>query len=100
MSTRHEQRRRAHDETTCDDSRPASLAATLTCARCTPGATGRPCAEHLRKRLAVIRNSARRDFGLRYYAQRLVRVASNGRDQTLDDSDEIVRGTVALREVL
>ena len=27
MSTRHEQRRRAHDETTCDDSRPASLAA-------------------------------------------------------------------------
>ena len=88
MSERHEQRRRAHDETTCDDSRPASLAATLT------------CAEHLRKRLAVIRNSARRDFGLRYYQQRLVRVASNGRDQTLDDSDEIVRGTVALREVL
>ena len=100
MSERHERARRDRDETTCDDDRPATLAAALTCARCTPGATGRPCAEHLRKRRVVIRNSARRDFGLRYYQQRLVRVASNGRDQTLDDSDEIVRGTVALREVL
>ena len=27
MSERHEQRRRAHDETTCDDDRPATLAA-------------------------------------------------------------------------
>lgn len=99
MTTQHDTHRATAGD--CDDDRPAMLAATLACARCACAATGNGlCAEHSRKRRAVIRNSARRDFGLRYYQQRLVRVASNGRDQTLDDADEIVRGTVALREVL
>ena len=98
MSERHEQRRRAHDETTCDDNRTASLAATLTCARCTPGATGL-CREHLRKRRVMVRNSARRADGQRAYADRLALLAGQGRDHVLDD-DEIARPTVALREVL
>ena len=101
MSERHEQRRRAHDETTCDDSRPASLAATLTCARCTCAATGNGlCREHTGKRRVMIRNSAERVERMHAYADRLATLAGQGRDQTLDDSDEIVRGTVALREVL
>ena len=99
MSERHEQRRRAHDETTCDDNRPASLAATLTCARCTPGATGL-CREHMRKRRVMVRNSARRADGQRAYADRLALLAGQGRDHVLDDGDEIARPTVALREVL
>ena len=86
------------DETTCDDDRTASLAATLTCARCTPGATGL-CREHLRKRRVMIRHSARRADGQRAYADRLVTLAGQGRDHVLDDGDEIARPTVALREV-
>jgi len=70
-----------------------------TCARCTPGAVGL-CAEHRRKRAAVIRGSARRAEGQRAYADRLATIAGQGRDHVLDDGDEIVRGTVALREVL
>jgi len=70
-----------------------------TCARCTPGGAGL-CAEHKRKRAAVIRGSARRAEGLRAYADRLATIAGQGRDHVLDDGDEIVRGTVALREVL
>lgn len=99
MTTRHERARRAHDETTCDDDRPATLAAALACARCTLGAAGL-CAEHLRKRRVMIRNSIERIERMRAYADRLATLAGQGRDHVLDDSDEIVRGTVALREVL
>jgi hypothetical protein len=70
-----------------------------TCARCTPGAVGL-CAEHLRKRAAVIRGSARRAEGLRAYADRLATIAGHGRDHVLDDGDEIAAPTVALRGVL
>lgn len=99
MSERHEQRRRAHDETTCDDDRPASLAAALACARCTLGAAGL-CAEHLRKRRVMIRNSHNRAAAMYAYADRLATLAGQGRDHVLDDGDEIARPTVALREVL
>lgn len=98
MSERHERARPRRDETTCDDNRPASLAATLTCARCTPGATGL-CREHLRKRRVMVRNSHNRAAALRAYADRLALLAGQGRDHVLDD-DEIARPTVALREVL
>jgi hypothetical protein len=99
MTTRHERARR--DESTCDDVRPASLAAALVCARCTtPAGDNGLCAEHKRKRAAVIRGSARRAEGLRAYADRLATVAGQGRDHTLDDGDEIAAPTVALREVL
>ena len=99
MSERHERARRDRDETTCDDDRTASLAATLTCARCTPGATGL-CREHTSKRRVMIRHSARRADGQRAYADRLALLAGQGRDHVLDDGDEIARPTVALREVL
>ena len=101
MSERHEQRRRAHDETTCDDDRPATLAAALACARCTckPGATGL-CVEHKRKRRVMIRNSHSRAAAMYAYADRLATLAGQGRDHVLDDGDEIARPTVALREVL
>lgn len=99
MSERHERARRDRDETTCDDDRTASLAATLTCARCTPGATGL-CRQHTSKRRVMIRHSARRADGLRAYADRLALLAGQGRDHVLDDGDEIARPTVALREVL
>jgi hypothetical protein len=99
MGTRHERARR--DESTCDDVRPASLAAALVCARCTcaAGANGL-CREHTRKRRVMIRHSAERVDALHAYADRLATIAGQGRDHTLDDGDEIVRGTVALREVL
>ena len=84
---------------TCDDVRPAMLAATLTCARCTPGAAGL-CADHKRKRRVMIRNSAARHNGMRAYQERLVALASNGRDHVLDDADVIAPPTVTLREVL
>jgi hypothetical protein len=70
-----------------------------TCARCTPGGAGL-CADHLRKRAAVIRGSARRAEGLRAYADRLATIAGHGRDHVLDDGDVITAPTVALREVL
>ena len=91
MTTRH--------TSTCDDVRPAMLAATLTCARCTPGAAGL-CREHLRKRRVMIRNSAARHNGMRAYQERLVALASNGRDHVLDDADVIAPPTVTLWEVL
>ena len=91
MTTRH--------TSTCDDVRPAMLAATLTCARCTPGAAGL-CADHKRKRRVMIRNSAARHNGMRAYQERLVALASNGRDHVLDDADVIAPPTVTLREVL
>jgi len=75
------------------------LAATLTCARCTPGAAGL-CADHKRKRRVMIRNSAARHNGMRAYQERLVALASNGRDHVLDDADVIAPPTVTLREVL
>ncbi len=93
-----------HERTTagnCDDIRPATLAATLTCARCpTPAGDNGLCAEHKRKRAAVIRGSARRAEGLRAYADRLATIAGQGRDHVLDDGDEIARPTAALRGVL
>ena len=70
-----------------------------TCARCTPGGAGL-CAEHKRKRAAVIRGSARRAEGLRSYADRLATIAGHGRDHVLDDGDVIAPPTVALRGVL
>jgi len=91
MTTRH--------TSTCDDVRPAMLAATLTCARCTPGAAGL-CADHKRKRRVMIRNSAARHNGMRAYQERLVALASNGRDHVLDDADVIAPPTVTLWEVL
>ncbi len=98
MTTRHDTHR---DETTRDDSRPAMLAAALTCARCTCAATGNGlCREHTRKRRVMIRHSAERVERMRAYADRLATLAGQGRDPVLDDSDEIVRGTVALQEVL
>jgi hypothetical protein len=99
MSERHERARPRRDETTCDDNRPASLAATLTCARCTPGATGL-CREHTSKRRVMIRHSAERVERMHAYADRLALLAGQGRDHVLDDGDEIARPTVALREVL
>jgi hypothetical protein len=99
MSTRHERARR--DESTCDDVRPASLAAALVCARCTtPAGDNGLCADHLRKRAAVIRGSARRAEGQRAYADRLATIAGHGRDHTLDDADVTASPTVALRGVL
>lgn len=99
MGTRHERARR--DESTCDDVRPASLAAALVCARCTcaAGASGL-CREHARKRGVMIRHSAERVDALHAYADRLATIAGQGRDHTLDDGDEIAPPTVALREVL
>ena len=101
MSERHERARRDRDESTCDDNRPAALAAALACARCTcaAGDTGL-CREHMRKRRVMVRNSARRADGQRAYADRLALLAGQGRDHVLDDGDEIARTTVALREVL
>lgn len=99
MATRHERARR--DESTCDDVRPASLAAALVCARCTCAAGGNGlCREHARKRRVMIRNSAARHNGMRAYQERLVALASNGRDHVLDDADVIAPPTVSLREVL
>lgn len=101
MSTRHEQRRRAHDESTCDDDRTATLAAALACARCTCAATGNGlCREHTSKRRVMIRNSHNRAAAMYAYADRLATLAGQGRDHVLDDGDEIARPTVALREVL
>ena len=101
MSTRHERARRDRDESTCDDDRPATLAAALACARCTCAATGNGlCVEHGRKRRNMIRNSHNRAAAMCAYADRLALLAGQGRDHVLDDGDEIVRGTVALREVL
>ncbi len=97
MRARHERARR--DESTCDDVRPASLAATLACARCAPGTVGL-CREHKRKRRVMIRNSAARYAALVAYAERLATVAGHGRDHVLDDADVIAAPTVALREVL
>jgi len=91
MGTRH--------TSTCDDVRPAMLAATLTCARCTPGGTGL-CREHMRKRRVMIRNSAARYAAMVAYAERLATVAGHGRDHVLDDADVIAPPTVSLREVL
>lgn len=101
MSERHEQRRRAHDETTCDDDRPATLAAALACARCTCAAGDNGlCCEHTRKRRVMIRNSHNRAAAMYAYADRLALLAGQGRDHVLDDGDVIARPTVALREVL
>lgn len=99
MATRHERARR--DESTCDDVRPASLAAALVCARCTceAGASGL-CREHARKRRVMIRHSAERVDALHAYADRLATIAGQGRDHVLDDGDEIAAPTVALRGVL
>lgn len=99
MSTRHERARR--DESTCDDVRPASLAATLTCARCAmPAGDNGLCADHSRKRGVMIRHSAERYAAMVAYAERLATVAGHGRDHTLDDGDVIAPPTVALRGVL
>ena len=84
---------------TCDNVRPAMLAATMACARCVPGGTGL-CREHLRKRRVMIRNSAARYAAMVAYAERLATVAGYGRDHVLDDADVIASPTVALREVL
>ena len=101
MATRHERARRDRDGTTCDDSYPATLAAALACARCTCAATGNGlCREHTGKRRVMIRHSAERVERMHAYADRLATLAGQGRDHVLDDGDEIVRGTVALREVL
>lgn len=99
MGARHERARR--DESTCDDVRPASLAAALVCARCTcaAGDSGL-CREHARKRGVMIRHSAERVERMRAYADRLATLAGQGRDHVLDDSDVIARPTVTLREVL
>ena len=101
MSERHERARRDRDETTCDDDRPATLAAALACARCTCAAAGNGlCVEHGRKRRVMIRHSAERVERMHAYADRLALLAGQGRDHVLDDGDEIARPTVALREVL
>ena len=101
MATRHERARRACDESTCDDDRPATLAAALVCARCTCAAVATGlCAEHKRKRRVMIRHSVERIERMRAYADRLATLAGQGRDHALDDGDEIARPTVALREVL
>ena len=101
MATRHERARRDRDETTCDDDRPATLAAALACARCTCAAGDNGlCREHARKRRVMIRNSAGRVERMHVYADRLALLAGQGRDHVLDDGDEIARPTVALREVL
>jgi len=99
MGARHERARR--DESTCDDVRPASLAAALVCARCTcaAGANGL-CREHKRQRRVMIRNSAARYVAMVAYAERLATVAGHGRDHVLDDADVIAAPTVALRGVL
>jgi len=99
MSTRHERARR--DESTCDDVRPASLAATLTCARCAmPAGDNGLCADHSRKRRVMVRNGWARYAAMVAYAERLATVAGHGRDHVLDDGDVIASPTVALREVL
>jgi hypothetical protein len=101
MATRHERARRDRDESTCDDDRPAALAAALACARCTCAAAGNGlCVEHGRKRRVMIRHSAERAAAMYAYADRLATLAGQGRDHVLDDGDEIARPTVALREVL
>ena len=99
MTTRHERARR--DESTCDDVRPASLAAALVCARCTcaAGASGL-CGEHARKRGVMIRHSAERVERMHAYADRLATIAGHARDHVLDDGDVIAPPTVALRGVL
>ena len=99
MSERHERARRDRDETTCDDVRPAVIAAAATCGRCTPGASGL-CADHKRKRRVMIRNSVARAESMRAYADRLAMLAGQGRNHVLDDGDVIARPTVSLREVL
>lgn len=100
MGVRHERARRDRDETTCDDVRPASLAATLACARCPlPAGDNGLCREHGRKRRVMIRNSARRAESMRAYADRLAMLAGQGRDHVLDDDDDVAFPTVALREV-
>ena len=48
----------------------------------------------------MIRNSHNRAESMRAYADRLAMLAGQGRNHVLDDGDEIVRGTVTLREVL
>jgi hypothetical protein len=101
MSERHERARRDRDETTCDDDRPATLAAAMVCARCTCAAGGNGlCGEHARKRGVMIRHSAERVERMHAYADRLATIAGQGRDHTLDDGDEIAAPTVALRGVL
>lgn len=82
---------------TCDDVRPAMLAATTACARCVPGGTGL-CREHLRKRRVMIRNSAARYLALLDHADRLATVA--GRGEVPDDDDLALPTSVTLREVL
>ena len=93
-----------HDRTTagnCDDTRPASLAAALVCARCTCAATHNGlCREHTTKRRVMIRHSAERVDARHAYADRLATIAGQGRDHVLDDGDEIAAPTVALRGVL
>jgi hypothetical protein len=99
VSGRYERARR--DDGNCDDTYPASLAATLTCARCPlPAGDNGLCREHARKRGVMIRNSAARYAAMVAYAERLATVAGHGRDHVLDDGDEIAAPTVALREVL
>ena len=101
MSERHERARRDRDETTCDDDRPATLAAAMVCARCTCAAGGNGlCGEHARKRGVMIRNSAARYVAMVAYAERLATAAGHGRDHVLDDADVIASPTVALRGVL
>ena len=101
MATRHERARRDRDETTCDDDRPAALAAALACARCTcaAGATGL-CAEHSRKRRALIRNSARRAVQHEAYVEHLITVGGNGRLEVLCDDDLAPPVNVTTRGVL
>jgi len=99
MATRHERARR--DDGNCDDIRPASLAATLTCARCAmPAGDNGLCGDHSRKRRVMIRHSAERVDALHAYADRLATIAGQGRDHVLDDADVIAAPTVALRGVL
>lgn len=99
MTTQHDTHRATAGD--CDDDRPAMLAATLTCARCTCAATGNGlCTDHSRKRRAVIRNSARRAMQHEAYIEHLVTVGGNGRLEVLCDDDLAAPVNVAVREAL
>ena len=101
MSTRHERARRDHDETTCDDDRPATLAAALACARCTCAAGGNGlCREHTSKRRVMIRNSARRAVQHEAYVEHLITVGGNGRLEVLCDDDLAPPVNVTMRGAL
>ena len=74
------------------------LAATATCGRCTPGASGL-CADHKRKRRVMIRNSHNRYAAAQRFEGALVRFASNPRGHALDEEPRVMP-RLSLREVL